>query len=175
MAAAANEGFRALADPSRRALFEPLVREGEQTVHALTETSLLDEWLLKSDFRPVVGHKFTFRGEPNPHWDGIVPAEVLVVEPPARLAYRWYDWGVTMTLEPTAGGTRLRTSWSRSLRAVKARSRETGSRRVLTSSDMATPEGAVVRMAEAFLPRPRGRNQACARGCSEGVGRHEKS
>jgi DNA-binding transcriptional ArsR family regulator len=28
--------FKALADPTRRALFERLVREGEQTVHALT-------------------------------------------------------------------------------------------------------------------------------------------
>ena len=29
--------FRALADPTRRALFEELTRRGEQTVHALTE------------------------------------------------------------------------------------------------------------------------------------------
>jgi DNA-binding transcriptional ArsR family regulator len=28
--------FKALADPTRRTLFERLVREGEQTVHALT-------------------------------------------------------------------------------------------------------------------------------------------
>ncbi len=32
----ANPVFRALADPTRRALFEQLTREGEQTVHALT-------------------------------------------------------------------------------------------------------------------------------------------
>jgi DNA-binding transcriptional ArsR family regulator len=31
-----NEVFRALADPTRRALFERLAREGELTVHALT-------------------------------------------------------------------------------------------------------------------------------------------
>jgi DNA-binding transcriptional ArsR family regulator len=35
-AAAANFVFRALADPTRRALFEELTRSGEQTVHALT-------------------------------------------------------------------------------------------------------------------------------------------
>ncbi|HEX3911882.1 MAG TPA: metalloregulator ArsR/SmtB family transcription factor [Steroidobacteraceae bacterium] len=29
--------FRALADPTRRAIFERLVREGEHTVHALTD------------------------------------------------------------------------------------------------------------------------------------------
>ena len=31
-----NPVFRALADPTRRALFEELTRQGEQTVHALT-------------------------------------------------------------------------------------------------------------------------------------------
>src|ERR1700760_912919 len=36
MQAAANHVFRALADPTRRALFEELSRQGEQTVHALT-------------------------------------------------------------------------------------------------------------------------------------------
>ena len=32
----ANPVFRALADPTRRAIFEQLARQGEQTVHALT-------------------------------------------------------------------------------------------------------------------------------------------
>lgn len=32
----ANLVFRALSDPTRRAIFEELTREGEQTVHALT-------------------------------------------------------------------------------------------------------------------------------------------
>ena len=32
----ANPVFRALADPTRRAIFEELRRQGEQTVHALT-------------------------------------------------------------------------------------------------------------------------------------------
>ena len=31
-----NYVFRALADPTRRAIFEQLTRQGEQTVHALT-------------------------------------------------------------------------------------------------------------------------------------------
>lgn len=37
MPSAANNLFKALADPTRRALFERLTRNGEQTVHALTE------------------------------------------------------------------------------------------------------------------------------------------
>jgi DNA-binding transcriptional ArsR family regulator len=35
-AAQANHVFRALADPTRRSIFEELTRQGEQTVHALT-------------------------------------------------------------------------------------------------------------------------------------------
>ena len=35
-AANANHVFRALADPTRRSIFEQLTRQGEQTVHALT-------------------------------------------------------------------------------------------------------------------------------------------
>ncbi len=36
---AANHVFRALADPTRRAIFEELARRGEQTVHALTRSA----------------------------------------------------------------------------------------------------------------------------------------
>ena len=37
MRATPHELFRTLADPTRRAIFERLVREGEQTVRALTD------------------------------------------------------------------------------------------------------------------------------------------
>jgi DNA-binding transcriptional ArsR family regulator len=36
---AADNLFKALADPTRRAIFERLTRDGRQTVHALTERS----------------------------------------------------------------------------------------------------------------------------------------
>jgi DNA-binding transcriptional ArsR family regulator len=39
MQAAADDVFKALADPTRRAIFERLARDGEQTVHALTDRS----------------------------------------------------------------------------------------------------------------------------------------
>jgi DNA-binding transcriptional ArsR family regulator len=39
MPALADNLFKALADPTRRALFERLAREGEQTVHALTHSA----------------------------------------------------------------------------------------------------------------------------------------
>jgi DNA-binding transcriptional ArsR family regulator len=37
MRALADDLFKALADPTRRAIFERLARDGEQTVHALTD------------------------------------------------------------------------------------------------------------------------------------------
>jgi DNA-binding transcriptional ArsR family regulator len=37
MRAASDNLFKTLADPTRRAIFERLVRDGEQTVHALTD------------------------------------------------------------------------------------------------------------------------------------------
>jgi DNA-binding transcriptional ArsR family regulator len=39
MQAATDNVFRALADPTRRAIYERLARNGEQTVHALTDRS----------------------------------------------------------------------------------------------------------------------------------------
>jgi DNA-binding transcriptional ArsR family regulator len=39
MQAVTDNVFRALADPTRRAIFERLSRDGEQTVHALTHRS----------------------------------------------------------------------------------------------------------------------------------------
>src|ERR1700689_4886946 len=37
MQAITDDVFKALADPTRRAIFERLARDGEQTVHALTD------------------------------------------------------------------------------------------------------------------------------------------
>jgi DNA-binding transcriptional ArsR family regulator len=39
MQAVADNLFKALSDPTRRAIFERLARDGEQTVHALTDHS----------------------------------------------------------------------------------------------------------------------------------------
>jgi uncharacterized protein YndB with AHSA1/START domain len=80
---------------------------------ALTEGPLIDQWLLKSDFQPVVGHRFKFHSPAMPpHWDGLIDCEVLTVDPPSRLAYSWSALGldstVTWTLTPTANGTKLR-------------------------------------------------------------------
>jgi uncharacterized protein YndB with AHSA1/START domain len=90
----------------------------EKIWRALTQGALIEEWLMKNDFQPVVGHKFNFRAAPMPHWNGVTDCEVLAVEPHARLAYSWNASGdeaanglktvVTWTLTPAAGGTLVR-------------------------------------------------------------------
>jgi uncharacterized protein YndB with AHSA1/START domain len=84
----------------------------EKIWRALTEGQLIEEWLMKNDFRPVVGHRFQFRSTPVPGWNGIIDSEVLVAEPNSRLSYGWTSMGlesvVTWTLTPTPGGTHLR-------------------------------------------------------------------
>jgi uncharacterized protein YndB with AHSA1/START domain len=42
-----------------------------------------------SDFAPEVGKRFSFRGEPRPHWNGIIEGEVLSVDPERALSYTW--------------------------------------------------------------------------------------
>jgi uncharacterized protein YndB with AHSA1/START domain len=84
----------------------------EKIWRALTEGSLIKEWLMDNDFQPVVGHRFKFRSTPVPNWDGIIDSEVLIVEPNKKLSYSWGTMGmensVVWTLVPTSGGTLVR-------------------------------------------------------------------
>ena len=84
----------------------------EKIWRALTQSSLMEEWMMKNDFQPEVGHRFTFRAKPMPKWNGVIDCEVLVVEPHSRLSYSWGSLGmgsvVTFTLTPTESGTHLR-------------------------------------------------------------------
>ena len=84
---------------------------------ALTSAPLIAEWLMKNDFEPRVGHRFTFHATPMPGWKGYTNCEVLEVEAPTRLVYAWGDGTesdsglktvVTWTLEPRDGGTFVR-------------------------------------------------------------------
>ena len=79
----------------------------EKIWRALTQPHLIEEWLMKNDFTPVVGHRFDFRAD----W-GSVACQVLAVEPNKTLSYTWDALGlasvVTWTLTPTSTGTHLR-------------------------------------------------------------------
>ena len=85
----------------------------ERIWRALTQPHLIEEWLMKNDFVPEVGHRFNLRGE----WGGVLDCEVLAIEPGRSLSYSWdfahedpaYDLRstVTFTLTPIAGGTHL--------------------------------------------------------------------
>jgi uncharacterized protein YndB with AHSA1/START domain len=84
----------------------------EKLWRALTEGSLIAQWLMSNDFEPAVGHKFNFRRDPVPGWDGVINSEVLVVEPFKQLSYRWDSMGIETVvlwkLTPAEGGTHVR-------------------------------------------------------------------
>ena len=80
---------------------------------ALTDAGLLGRWLMPNDFRPVVGHEFTFTSVPLPvaGFDGTIACRVLAVEPCRLLRLSWrggaIDTTVTWRLVPEGRGTRL--------------------------------------------------------------------
>jgi uncharacterized protein YndB with AHSA1/START domain len=84
----------------------------EKIWRALTQGALIEEWLMKNDFQPAVGHRFNFRSTPVAGWNGVIDSEVLLIEPNSRLSYSWGTLGmisvVTWTLTPTKLGTHLR-------------------------------------------------------------------
>ena len=75
----------------------------EKLWRALTQPHLIEEWLMKNDFKPVVDHRFNFRGD----W-GAVDCQVVTVEPNKTLSYTWGAYGlesiVTWTLTATSTG-----------------------------------------------------------------------
>jgi len=79
----------------------------EKLWRALTQPHLIEEWLMKNDFKPVVNQRFNMRGD----W-GTADCQVLIVEPNKALSYTWAAFGlesvVTWTLTPTSTGTHLR-------------------------------------------------------------------
>jgi uncharacterized protein YndB with AHSA1/START domain len=95
-----------------------LLHPPEKIWRALTDPALIERWLMRNDFAPVVGHRFNFRAKPVMGWNGVTDCEVLEVTPPSRLVYRWNASGeqaamglkttVTWTLVPVEGGTRVR-------------------------------------------------------------------
>jgi len=85
----------------------------------LTNADLMELWLMKNDFQPIVGHEFTFTTKPKPalNFDGIFYCKVLEIVPFKRLSYSWkggpgdgkitLDTLVVWRLEQKATGTEL--------------------------------------------------------------------
>jgi uncharacterized protein YndB with AHSA1/START domain len=117
---AANTEAQSEAAPTTRTLVVERVfpHPPEKLWRALTESSLLAQWMMGNDFEPVAGRRFQFRTDPKPNWNGIVDCEVFVVEPLKQLSYSWgvgksessagLQWIVLWTLTPVEGGTNLR-------------------------------------------------------------------
>lgn len=75
---------------------------------ALTDSNKLAKWIADNDFKPVVGHRFQFRHQPNEYWDGIVDSEVLIVDEPNLLSFTWAvgeeKHTVTLTVQDLGNG-----------------------------------------------------------------------
>jgi len=85
----------------------------------LTKPELIEQWLMKSDFQPIVGHnfRFTFNPKPGSTYVGGVNCQVLEVNPFTKLSYSWngstqdnsrnFNSIVEWTLFPKDNGTEL--------------------------------------------------------------------
>ncbi len=81
---------------------------------ALTEAGLIKRWMqMDNEFKPEVGHRFELR-DISSNWDGVLYCEVVLVDPPSQLVYRFkggamkHETTVTFTLIPEGNGTRLK-------------------------------------------------------------------
>ncbi|MGZ3749995.1 MAG: SRPBCC family protein [Mucilaginibacter sp.] len=85
----------------------------------LTKPELMELWLMKNDFQPIVGFDFQFRTNPIPslNFDGVCHCRVLEIVPFKKLSYSWQcgpgggevslDSVVVWKLEQTEKGTEL--------------------------------------------------------------------
>nr|WP_294944197.1 SRPBCC domain-containing protein [uncultured Mucilaginibacter sp.] len=85
----------------------------------ITKPELMELWLMKNNFQPIVGFRFQFRTGPIPslNFDGIFYCKVLEVVPAKKLSYTWQsgpgdgkitlDSVVTFKLVPKDNGTEL--------------------------------------------------------------------
>ena len=91
-----------------------LEHPSEKVWRALTDPTLLSEWLLPAaGFGLEPGTAFTLQAPPQPGWDGTVRCRIIEADPHRTLRYAWVvgdgeiDTIVTFTLTPTPSGTRL--------------------------------------------------------------------
>jgi len=85
----------------------------------LTKSELMEQWLMKNTFQPIIGFDFQFQTKPIPslNFDGIFYCKVLEIVPFKKLSYSWksgpgdgkitLDSIVVWKLQPTDKGTEL--------------------------------------------------------------------
>jgi uncharacterized protein YndB with AHSA1/START domain len=63
----------------------------EEVWEYLTKPELIEQWLMKTDFKPIVGQKFRFMftAKPGSKYEGMVNCEVLEIVPHSKLSYTW--------------------------------------------------------------------------------------
>ncbi len=76
--------------------------------NAIVDRAALAAWLMPNDFEPRVGHRFQLEAGPP---RGVIEAEVLAIDPPHRVQWRWMiddiATTVTITLRAEPDGTHL--------------------------------------------------------------------
>ena len=57
----------------------------------LTKSELMEQWLMRNNFQPIVGYDFQFRTNPIPSldFDGVCYCKVLEIIPLKKLSYSW--------------------------------------------------------------------------------------
>lgn len=93
----------------------------EEVWEYLTQPELMEQWLMKNNFQPILGHKFqfTFDAKEGSKYVGVVNCEVLEIQPFSKLSYTWdgsttdgrvFNSEVEWTLIPKENGTELQLS-----------------------------------------------------------------
>lgn len=87
----------------------------------LTKAELIEQWLMKTNFKPILGYKFqfTFAAKEGSKYAGVVNCEVMELNPCTKLVYTWdgattdgrhFNSEVEWTLVPKKNGTELQLS-----------------------------------------------------------------
>jgi uncharacterized protein YndB with AHSA1/START domain len=91
----------------------------EEVWDYLTKPELIEQWLMKTNLKPIVGYKFqfTFVAKEGSKYKGFVDCEILEVIPFQKLSYTWdgeiadgsrvFNSEVVWTLTPKEEGTEL--------------------------------------------------------------------
>jgi uncharacterized protein YndB with AHSA1/START domain len=94
--------------PTRTVVIERRMAHSLDKVwRAITQSPLIEDWLMANDFQASVGHRGSFRMTPMPGWNGVTDYEVLTVVPHEELSYTWNASG-----EEAANGLKTVVKWT---------------------------------------------------------------